>query len=75
MLRLNELLQAACARYAARPVRLLSAPRPYPGMARLGLKLMKAGPYWLAFAKGGDGPVVARVLHEGADMAGRGGGR
>ena len=50
------------------PDDFLAAPRPYPGLADLGFLWTKQGPYWIAFAKTTNGPVVAGVFHDTANI-------
>ena len=64
-------IQAACARYVAGLGLFYAAPRPYPGLAGLGFRWTKEGPYWIAFQTTDTGPVVAGVFHEAADIPNR----
>lgn len=69
--RAAECVEAACRRYERRPGSFLPAPRPYPALASLGLRWTKEGPYWIAFAEGQHGAIVAGVFHEAADIPNR----
>jgi plasmid stabilization system protein ParE len=65
---LIESLGTACERYSSEPDRLLPAPRPYPALADLGFLWTKQGPYWIAFATTNNGPVVAGLFHDTANI-------
>ena len=69
--RLVASIEAACTRFERERGRFYDAPRPYPGLAEFGLRSTKEGPYWVAFADTHEGPVVAGVFHEGADIPNR----
>ena len=46
-------LERASGRIVGAPNAGLLAPRPYPGLARLGFRWVKEGPYWIALYDGG----------------------
>ena len=48
----------------------LSAPRPYPDLARPDRAWTKAGRYWIAYGTTRP-PVILGVFHEAADIPGR----
>lgn len=51
------------------PDRGLPAPRPYPGLADLGLRWLKQGRYWIAYDP--DGPVIAGIYFDTDDIPSR----
>ncbi len=51
------------------PGRGLPAPRPYPGLASLGLSWMKRGRYWIAYDPAV--PIIAGVFFETDDIPNR----
>lgn len=55
-------LEDAVARIEQAPEAGLTAPRPYPSLASLGLKWVR---------QGGDGPIVAGVFYVSADIPNR----
>jgi plasmid stabilization system protein ParE len=52
------------------PNRGLSAPRPYPNLARPLRLWTKSGPYWVLYAPL-DPPIIFGVFYETADIPGR----
>ncbi len=52
------------------PAAGLSAPRPYPQLARPGRLWVKAGRYWVAYLTT-DPPVIAAVFYDAADIPSR----
>ncbi len=69
--RLVASIEAACERFERERGQFYDSPRPYPGLAELGLRWTKEGPYWIAFAVTREGPIVAGVFHDGADIPNR----
>ena len=69
--RLVASVETACARHESGRGLFYNAPRPYPGLADLGFRWTKEGPYWIAFEETGAGPVMAGIFHEVADMPNR----
>ena len=57
-------------RIEADPRAGLSAPRPYPELARPGWKWLKAGRYWIAYTQA-DPPEISAVFFETANIPGR----
>ena len=51
------------------PERGISAPRPYPELARLALLWLKRGRYWIAYDQ--TGPIIAGVFFETDDIPNR----
>ncbi len=49
----------------------LPAPRPYPALAALGLRWIKQGAYWFAYADPPSGPIIAGVFYVSADIPNR----
>jgi plasmid stabilization system protein ParE len=47
------------------------APRPYPGLLRLGWRWTKEGPYWIAHSLHRSAPVIQAVFHEAANIPDR----
>lgn len=43
-------------------------PRPYPAVRRPGWRWTKEGRYWLAFTTDADGPIIAAIVFESADL-------
>ena len=64
-------LDRAAKRIFDEPGTGLRAPRPYPALASLELLWIKSGSYWFAYAATPEGPVVAGVFHETADIPNR----
>lgn len=64
-------LEAASARIERAPEAGLPAPRPYPSLARLGLRWIKERAYWIAYMDAGDGPIIATIFHDRADIPNR----
>ena len=52
------------------PAAGLSAPRPYPALARSEQAWVKAGPYWIRYSTRTP-PVITGVFYEQADIPGR----
>ena len=48
----------------------LTAPRPYPDLARPGRKWIKAGRYWIAYSDA-TSPAIVGVFYETANIPGR----
>ena len=69
--RLIDAVSTACDRYERKRGLFYDSPRPYPGLADLGLRWTKQGSYWFAFEKTASGPVVAGIFHEAADIPNR----
>jgi plasmid stabilization system protein ParE len=55
-------VEAAAARIERAPEAGLSAPRPYPNLARLGLRWIKESAYWIAYMDAARGPNHRRDL-------------
>jgi plasmid stabilization system protein ParE len=53
------------------PHRGVPAPRPYPGLARLGLFWLKRGRYWIAYDA--RATIIAGIFYDSADIPGRAG--
>ena len=71
---LRRSLVAAWEKIVANPAAGLSAPRPYPQLARPGRAWIKAGRYWIAYST--NVPVViVGVFYETADIPRRMSGR
>jgi hypothetical protein len=51
------------------PDKGLSAPRPYPGLAALGLRWLKRGRYWVAYDPAV--PIIAGIFFETDDIPNR----
>ena len=64
-------LEQAAARIERAPDAGLHAPRPYPSLASLGLRWIKEGAYWFAYADTAGGLVIAGVFYESADIPNR----
>jgi len=69
--RLMAAIEKASGRYENRRGLFYDAPRPYPGLADLGFRWTKEGPYWIAFEETSAGPVISGVFHETADVPNR----
>jgi plasmid stabilization system protein ParE len=67
---LNAALEVAERRIAEHPEAGLSAPRPYPELARPGRAWIKAGRYWVAYRIKAP-PLIVAVFYEMADIPGR----
>lgn len=68
--RLLASVRTACDRYEQQGS-TYDAPRPYPALADLGFRWMHEGAYWIAFDTTQDGPLVAGIFHEAADIPNR----
>lgn len=66
---LGHALAEASLIIANAPERGLPAPRPYPGLATLGLSWLKRGRYWVAYDPAV--PVIAGVFFETDDIPNR----
>ena len=66
---LGHALAEASLIIANAPERGLPAPRPYPGLATLGLSWLKRGRYWIAYDPAV--PVIAGVFFETDDIPNR----
>jgi plasmid stabilization system protein ParE len=63
-------VEAAWRSFVENPSAALSAPRPYPNLARSGRAWIKAGRYWVSFSTLGR-PVIVAVFFDTADIPGR----
>lgn len=63
-------LDQARQQIAARPEAGLPAPRPYKQLARLGLRWLKSGPYWISYTPTTP-PLIAGIFHATADIPNR----
>jgi plasmid stabilization system protein ParE len=66
----GKALEVAERRIAGHPEAGLSAPRPYPKLARPGRAWIKAGRYWIAYRTKAPLLIVA-VFYETANIPGR----
>ena len=66
---LRTSLATAWEKIVADPAAGLTAPRPYPHLARPGRLWIKAGRYWIAYDP--IMPVIVGVFYETADIPGR----
>jgi plasmid stabilization system protein ParE len=66
---LGHALAEASLIIANAPERGLPAPRPYPGLAALGLSWVKRGRYWIAYDAAV--PIIAGVFFETDDIPNR----
>jgi plasmid stabilization system protein ParE len=64
-------LERASERIQSKRGQFYNAPRPYPALARLGVRWRKEGPYWIAFATDKRGSVIQAVFHQAADIPNR----
>jgi plasmid stabilization system protein ParE len=63
-------LEEAEQRIESNPAAGLTAPRPYPELARSGRAWIKAGRYWVAYSTT-EPPVILGVFCDSADIPGR----
>lgn len=64
-------VDSAVDRIATDKARFLSAPRPYPSLANLGLLWTLSGRYWLSILVEVDVAVITGVFFDEADIPGR----
>jgi plasmid stabilization system protein ParE len=69
--RLVDSIEIASARFEHGRGVFYPAPRPYPVLSDLGFSWTKEGPYWIAFEMTADGPVIAAIFHDTADIPNR----
>jgi len=67
---LDAALDAAERTIERNPAAGLSAPRPYPELARPGRSWMKAGRYWVAYSPAAP-PIIVGVFYDAANIPGR----
>jgi plasmid stabilization system protein ParE len=63
-------LEHASERITAEPSAGLSAPRPYPGLARFGRRWIIEGRYWISYSLASP-PIISGVFYAEADIPGR----
>ncbi len=68
---LAKALQGAAERIEAQHGRFYDAPRPYPELARLGLRWTLQGRYWVAFEERGGRLAIVAIFHATANIPGR----
>lgn len=72
IIRMTEAIALAAARIEEQAGPFRPAPRPYPDLADLGFRWLKAGRYWVAFAPSLSGYAITGVFFETADIPRRG---
>jgi plasmid stabilization system protein ParE len=70
ILALDAALDEAERKIESNPAAGLSAPRPYPHLARRGRAWVKAGRYWVAYTAT-QPPVITAVFYDTANIPGR----